>query len=31
MATTEAIFKAVKIINSDAKLSISRNDIDSIT
>lgn len=31
MATTNAIFRAVKIINSDAKLSISRNDLDSIT
>ena len=31
MATTNAIFKAVKIINSDAKFSISGNDLDSIT
>ena len=31
MATTNAIFRAVKIINSDAKLSISGNDLDSIT
>ena len=31
MATTEAIIRAVKIINSDAKLSISGNDLDSIT
>ncbi len=31
MATTDAIFRAVKIINSDAKLSISGNDLDSIT
>jgi len=31
MATIEAIFRAVKIINSDAKLSISGNDLDSIT
>tara|TARA_R110002033_G_scaffold106456_1_gene153346 strand:- start:23 stop:292 length:270 start_codon:yes stop_codon:yes gene_type:complete len=31
MATTNAIFRAVKIINSDAKLSISENDLDSIT
>ena len=31
MATTNAIFKAVKIINSDAKFSISGNDWDSIT
>ena len=31
MATIEAIFRAVKIINSNAKLSISGNDLDSIT
>ena len=31
MATIDAIIKAVKIINSDAKLSISGNDLDSIT
>jgi len=31
MATIDAIFRAVKIINSDAKLSISGNDLDSIT
>ena len=31
MATTNAIIRAVKIINSDAKLSISGNDLDSIT
>ena len=31
MATTKAIFRAVKIINSNAKLSISGNDLDSIT
>jgi len=31
MATTNAIFRAVKIINSDAKFSISGNDLDSIT
>ena len=31
MATIEAILRAVKIINSDAKLSISGNDLDSIT
>ena len=30
MATIDAIFRAVKIINSDAKLSISGNDLDSI-
>ena len=30
MATTNAIFRAVKIINSDAKFSISGNDLDSI-
>jgi len=30
MATTNAIFRAVKIINSDAKLSISGNDLDTI-
>jgi hypothetical protein len=30
MATTEAIFKAVKIINSDAEMSISENDLDTI-
>ena len=31
MATIDAIIKAVKIINSDAKLSISGNDLNSIT
>ena len=31
MTTTNAIFRAVKIINSDAKFSISGNDLDSIT
>ena len=31
MATTDAIIRAVKIINSDARLSISGNDLDSIT
>jgi len=31
MATTNAIFRAVKIINSDAKFSISGNDLYSIT
>ena len=31
MATTEAIYRAVKIINSNATLSISENDLDSIT
>jgi hypothetical protein len=31
MATTNAIFRAVKIINSDAKFSISGNNLDSIT
>ena len=31
MATIDAIIRAVKIINSDAKLSISENDLDSIT
>ena len=31
MATIEAIFKAVKIINSNAKFSISANDLDTIT
>ena len=31
MATIDAIIKAVKIINSDAKLSISGNDLDSMT
>jgi len=31
MATIDAIFRAVKIINSNAKLSISGNDLDSIT
>ena len=30
MATTDAIIRAVKIINSDARLSISGNDLDSI-
>jgi len=31
MATTEAIIRAIKIINSDAQISISENDLDSIT
>ena len=31
MATTEAIFRAVKIINLDAQLSMSSNDLDTIT
>ena len=31
MATIDAIFRAVKIINSDAKFSISGNDLNSIT
>tara|TARA_R110000796_G_scaffold110605_1_gene222091 strand:- start:35 stop:301 length:267 start_codon:yes stop_codon:yes gene_type:complete len=31
MATTEAIYRAIKIINSDATLSITENDLDSIT
>ena len=31
MATTEAIYRAVKIINSNATLSISENNLDSIT
>ena len=31
MATIDAIIRAVKIINSNAKLSISGNDLDSIT
>ena len=31
MATTEAIIRAIKIINSDAQISISGNDLDSIT
>ena len=31
MATIDTIVRAVKIINSDAKLSISGNDLDSIT
>ena len=30
MATIEAIFRAVKIINSDAQISITDNDLDSI-
>ena len=30
MATIDAIIRAVKIINSDAKLSISGNDLNSI-
>ena len=30
MATTEAIIRAVKIINSDAQISITDNDLDSI-
>ena len=30
MATIDAIIRAVKIINSDAKLSISGNDLDTI-
>ena len=31
MATIETIYRAVKIINSDATLSMSGNDLDSIT
>jgi len=31
MATTEAIIRAIRIINSDATISITDNDIDSIT
>ena len=31
MATTEAIIRAIRIINSDAQISISENDLDSIT
>ena len=31
MATTEAIIRAIKIINSDAQISISGNDLDTIT
>jgi hypothetical protein len=31
MATTEAILRAIKIINSNAQISISGNDLDSIT
>ena len=31
MATTEAILRAIKIINSDAQISISGNDLDTIT
>jgi len=30
MATTEAIIRAIKIINSNAEISISDNDLDSI-
>ena len=30
MATTEAIFRAVKIIDPDAQMSITENDLDSI-
>jgi len=30
MATLEAIYRAVKIINPDAQMSISGNDLDSI-
>tara|TARA_E500000318_G_C3471057_1_gene176505 strand:- start:21 stop:290 length:270 start_codon:yes stop_codon:yes gene_type:complete len=30
MATVEAIFRAVKIINSNAEMSISENDLDTI-
>jgi hypothetical protein len=30
MATTEAILKAIKIINPDAEVSISKNDLDTI-
>ena len=30
MATTEAIIRAVKIINSDAQISITDNNLDSI-
>ena len=30
MATIDAIFRAVKIINSDAQMSITENDLDSI-
>jgi len=30
MATTEAIFKAIKIINPNAEVSISENDLDTI-
>ena len=31
MATINAIFRAVKIINSNAEMSMSENDLDSIT
>jgi len=31
MATTEAIIKAIRIINSDAQISITDNNLDSIT
>ena len=31
MATIEAIFRAVKIINSDAQMSVSGNNLDTIT
>ena len=31
MATIEAIFRAVKIINPDAEMSITENDLDTIT
>ena len=30
MATIEAIYRAIKIINSDAQISITDNDLDSI-
>jgi hypothetical protein len=31
MATSQAIIRAVRIINSNAELSITKNDLDSIT
>ena len=31
MATTEVIIRAIRIINSDAQISISGNDLDNIT
>ena len=31
MATTEAILRSIQIINSNAQISISGNDLDSIT